>query len=142
MNDNRAKIARREMLAALAGLGVGTAVFHRALAARAATAPKITPEMVEQAEWISGLELSEEDRVVVNRARRAQRFLTQPFFSTEQFTNIPGRYVDLAETLRGFREILEGKHDDVPEQAFYMVGTIDEALAKAERLAEESRSGG
>jgi F-type H+-transporting ATPase subunit beta len=87
-------------------------------------------------------ELSEEDRVAVNRARRAQRFLTQPFFSTELFTSIPGRYVPLVETLRGFREILEGKHDDVPEQAFYMVGTIDEAIAKAERLAEESRSGG
>jgi F-type H+-transporting ATPase subunit beta len=87
-------------------------------------------------------ELSEEDRVTVNRARRAQRFLTQPFFSTEQFTNIPGRYVPLEETLRGFREILEGRHDDLPEQAFYMVGTIDDALRKAERLAAEDELGG
>ena len=87
-------------------------------------------------------ELSEEDRLIVNRARRAQRFLTQPFFSTERFTNIPGRFVSLQETLRGFREILDGQHDDAPEQAFYMVGTIDEASAKAQRLAEEGRSSG
>jgi F-type H+-transporting ATPase subunit beta len=87
-------------------------------------------------------ELSEEDRKIVNRARKAQRYLTQPFFSTEQFTNLPGRYVPLAETLRGFREILDGQHDDVPEQAFYMVGTIEEALSKAETLAGEGRSGG
>ena len=87
-------------------------------------------------------ELSEEDRTVVNRARKAQRFLTQPFFSTEQFTNLPGRYVPLNETIRGFREILEGKHDDVPEQAFYMVGTVDEALEKAERMVVEGRRGG
>ena len=87
-------------------------------------------------------ELSEEDRAIVGRARRAQRFLTQPFYSTEQFTNLPGRYVPLEETLRGFREILDGRHDDVPEQAFYMVGTVDEALEKAERLQAEGRSGG
>jgi len=80
-------------------------------------------------------ELSEEDRLAVNRARRIQRFLTQPFFVSEPFTGLPGRYVPLAETLRGFREILEGRHDDVPEQAFYMVGTIDEAVAKAKQLA-------
>ncbi len=80
-------------------------------------------------------ELSEEDRLVVHRARRLQRFLTQPFFSTEQFTGMPGRYVPLEETLRGFEEILEGKHDDLPEQAFYMVGTIDEAVAKAKTLS-------
>ena len=79
-------------------------------------------------------ELSEEDKVIVRRARRIQRFLTQPFFSTEQFTGVPGRYVPLHETLRGFREIVEGKHDDLPEQAFYMVGTIDEAVEKAKRL--------
>jgi F-type H+-transporting ATPase subunit beta len=82
-------------------------------------------------------ELSPEDRQTVGRARRAQRFLTQPFYSTEQFTGFPGRYVPLEETLRGFSEILEGRHDEVPEQAFYMVGTIDEALSKAERLAAE-----
>ena len=87
-------------------------------------------------------ELSDEDRLAVNRARKAQRFLTQPFFSTEQFTNLPGQYVPLDETLRGFREIYQGRHDDVPEQAFYMVGTIDDATAKARRLAEEGRSGG
>jgi F-type H+-transporting ATPase subunit beta len=87
-------------------------------------------------------ELSEQDRLIVSRARRAQRFLTQPFFSTEQFTGIEGRYVPLEETLRGFREILDGRHDDVPEQAFYMVGTIDDALAKAQRLAAEGAVGG
>jgi F-type H+-transporting ATPase subunit beta len=87
-------------------------------------------------------ELSEEDRLIVGRARRAQRFLTQPFYSTEQFTGFPGRYVPLEETLRGFSEILEGRHDDVPEQAFYMVGTIDQVLDKAEHLAAEGRSVG
>jgi len=87
-------------------------------------------------------ELSEEDRLVVNRARKAQRFLTQPFYSTQQFTSLPGRYVPLDETLRGFREILSGRHDDVPEQAFYMVGTIDEALETAEQIAAEGRQGG
>ena len=78
----------------------------------------------------------------MNRARKAQRFLTQPFHSTQQFTGLPGRYVPLEETLRGFREILSGRHDDVPEQAFYMVGTIDEALEKAEQIAVEGRQGG
>jgi F-type H+-transporting ATPase subunit beta len=87
-------------------------------------------------------ELSEQDRLIVGRARRAQRFLTQPFFSTEQFTGIEGRYVLLSETLRGFRELLDGRHDNVPEQAFYMVGTIDDVLAKAERLAAEGTGGG
>jgi F-type H+-transporting ATPase subunit beta len=85
-------------------------------------------------------ELSEEDRVAVNRARRLQRFLTQPFFVSEPFTGIPGRYVSLPETLRGFREILEGRHDDLPEQAFYMVGSIDEAVEKAKELAETGES--
>jgi len=79
-------------------------------------------------------ELSEEDRLAVGRARRLQRFLTQPFFVSEPFTGTPGRYVPLAETLRGFREILEGRHDDLPEQAFYMVGTIDEAIDRAKEL--------
>ena len=87
-------------------------------------------------------ELSEADRLTVNRARRVQRFLTQPFFVSEPFTGLPGRYVPLAETLRGFREVLEGCHDDLPEQAFYMVGTIDEAVAKAKRLENDtSRQG-
>jgi len=79
-------------------------------------------------------ELSDEDRLAVNRARKLQRFLTQPFFVAEPFTGMPGRFVPLAETLRGFREILEGRYDDLPEQAFYMVGTIDEAVDKARSL--------
>ncbi|MFW6386354.1 MAG: F0F1 ATP synthase subunit beta [Bacillota bacterium] len=79
-------------------------------------------------------ELSEEDKIVVNRARRIERFLSQPFFVAEQFTGKPGTYVELEDTIRGFREILDGKHDDLPEEAFYMVGTIEEAVAKAEKL--------
>jgi F-type H+-transporting ATPase subunit beta len=79
-------------------------------------------------------ELSEADRIAVNRARRLQRFLTQPFFVSEPFTGMPGRYVPLEETLRGFREIVEGRHDGLPEQAFYMVGTIDEAVEKARQM--------
>jgi F-type H+-transporting ATPase subunit beta len=79
-------------------------------------------------------ELSDEDKIVVRRARRLQRFLSQPFFVAEAYTAIPGRYVSLADTIRGFKEILDGRHDDVPEQAFFMVGTIDEALKKAETL--------
>ncbi|RLB11882.1 MAG: F0F1 ATP synthase subunit beta, partial [Deltaproteobacteria bacterium] len=80
-------------------------------------------------------ELSEEDKLIVARARRIQRFLSQPFHVAEQFTGTPGRYVPLKETIRGFKEIVEGKHDDLPEAAFYMVGNIDEAVEKAERLA-------
>lgn len=79
-------------------------------------------------------ELSEDDKMVVARARKIQRFLTQPFFVAEQFTSVPGRYVTIAETIRGFREILDGKHDNLPEQAFYMVGTIDEAVERAKTL--------
>ena len=79
-------------------------------------------------------ELSEEDRIVVSRARKIERFLSQPFFVAEQFTGVPGRYVPLQETIQGFREIAEGKHDDVPEQAFYMVGNIEEALSKAGQI--------
>ncbi len=79
-------------------------------------------------------ELSEEDKMVVARARKIQRFLTQPFFVAEQFTSVPGRYVTIAETIRGFREILDGKHDLLPEQAFYMVGTIEEAVERAKTL--------
>jgi F-type H+-transporting ATPase subunit beta len=79
-------------------------------------------------------ELSEEDKLVVARARKAQRFLSQPFFVAEQFTGMKGAYVDIKDTIRGFREILDGKHDDIPEQAFYLVGTIEEALEKAKRL--------
>lgn len=79
-------------------------------------------------------ELSDEDKLVVARARRIQRFLTQPFFVAEQFTATPGKYVGIKETIRGFKEILEGKHDELPEQAFYMVGGIDEAVEKAKNL--------
>lgn len=79
-------------------------------------------------------ELSEEDKQVVNRARKVQRFLSQPMFVAEQFTGMPGKYVDIKDTVRGFREILDGKHDNVPEQAFYMVGGIEEVLEKAKRL--------
>ena len=80
-------------------------------------------------------ELSEEDKLIVKRARKIQRFLSQPMFVAEQFTSIPGKYVPVKETVRGFKEILEGKHDDLPEQAFLMVGTIDEAVEKAKQLA-------
>ncbi len=79
-------------------------------------------------------ELSEDDKLVVARARRIQRFLSQPFFVAEQFTGLQGRYVDVKDTVRGFKEILDGKHDALPEQAFYMVGTIEEAVEKAKKM--------
>ena len=79
-------------------------------------------------------ELSEEDKLVVTRARKIQRFLSQPYFVAEVFTGAPGKYVSLKETIRGFKEIAEGKHDALPEQAFYMVGTIDDAVEKAKTL--------
>jgi F-type H+/Na+-transporting ATPase subunit beta len=79
-------------------------------------------------------ELSEEDKLVVARARKIQRFLSQPFFVAEQFTGRPGKYVKVADTIKGFKEIVEGKHDEIPEQAFYMVGTIDEVLQQAEKM--------
>jgi F-type H+-transporting ATPase subunit beta len=82
-------------------------------------------------------ELSDEDRQTVARARKIQRFLTQPFFVAEQFTGQEGRYVSVKDTVRGFQEILAGKHDELPEQAFYMVGTIEEAVEKAARMAAE-----
>lgn len=81
-------------------------------------------------------ELSEEDKETVNRARKIQRFLSQPFFVAEQFSGIPGKYVKIADTIRGFKEIIEGKHDELPEQAFYMVGTIEEAVEKAKTIEE------
>jgi F-type H+-transporting ATPase subunit beta len=80
-------------------------------------------------------ELSDEDKIVVARARKMQRFLSQPFFVAAQFTGQEGKFVSVPDTVRGFKEIIEGKHDDLPEQAFYMVGGIEEAVAKAERLA-------
>ena len=79
-------------------------------------------------------ELSEEDKLSVSRARKIQKFLSQPFFVAEQFTGLKGKYVPIADTVRSFREIVDGKHDDVPEQAFYMVGAIEEALANAEKM--------
>jgi len=83
-------------------------------------------------------ELSDEDQTTVGRAQRMQRYLTQPFFVGEVFTGIPGQYVPVAETVRGFKEILEGKHDDLPVQAFYMVGTIDQAVEKGKKMQEEA----
>jgi F-type H+-transporting ATPase subunit beta len=82
-------------------------------------------------------ELSEDDKMVVARARKIQRFLSQPFFVAQEFTGTEGKYVKLEDTVKGFKELVEGKHDDVPEQAFYMVGTIEEALEKAKRMSAE-----
>jgi F-type H+-transporting ATPase subunit beta len=79
-------------------------------------------------------ELSEDDKLIVARARKIQRFLSQPFYVAEMFTGTPGVYVPLKETIRSFREILDGKHDDLPEAAFYMVGTIEDAIKRAETL--------
>ena len=81
-------------------------------------------------------ELSDEDKLAVARARKIQRFLSQPFFVAEQFTGSPGRYVKVADTVKSFKEIVEGKHDELPEQAFYMVGDIGEAMEKAKKLRE------
>jgi F-type H+-transporting ATPase subunit beta len=81
-------------------------------------------------------ELSDEDKLIVARARKLQRFLSQPFFVAEVFTGSPGRYVKLADTIKGFKEIVEGKHDELPEQAFYMVGGIEEAQEKAAKMRE------
>jgi F-type H+-transporting ATPase subunit beta len=82
-------------------------------------------------------ELSEDDKLTVSRARKIQKFLSQPFNVAEAFTGTKGKYVKLAETVRSFKEVIEGKHDDLPEQAFYMVGGIDEVIEKAERLKKE-----
>jgi len=79
-------------------------------------------------------ELSEEDRLVVRRARRIQRFFSQPFSVAEQFTGIPGRYVKLEDTIKGFKEIIDGKHDNLPEAAFMFVGTIEEVVEKAKKM--------
>ncbi|MBP8274204.1 MAG: F0F1 ATP synthase subunit beta, partial [Acidobacteria bacterium] len=76
-------------------------------------------------------ELSEDDKLTVSRARKIQKFLSQPFFVAEQFTGLKGKYVSIADTIKGFKEIIDGKHDEVPEQAFYLVGTIEEVLEKA-----------
>jgi len=83
-------------------------------------------------------ELSEDDKLVVARARKIQRFLSQPFHVAEQFTNAPGKFVELADTIRSFKAIVDGKCDDMPEQSFYMVGAIDEAREKAQKMAAEA----
>ena len=82
-------------------------------------------------------ELSDEDKLVVTRARKIQRFLSQPFYVAEVFTGTPGAYVQVKDTIKGFKELVEGKHDDIPEQAFYMVGTIEQAAEKAKKMAAE-----
>src|SRR5204862_7254409 len=87
-------------------------------------------------------ELSDEDRLIVQRARKIERFLSQPMFVAEVFTGQPGKYVKLEDTIRGFTEILDGKHDDLPEQAFYMVGTIDDAVAKGRDSGSEDEEAG
>ena len=79
-------------------------------------------------------ELSEEQKLIVSRARKIQRFLSQPFHVAEQFTGFPGKYVKVEDTVRSFKEIIDGKHDAIPEQAFYMKGSIDEVLAAAEQM--------
>ncbi|HTP12491.1 MAG TPA: F0F1 ATP synthase subunit beta, partial [Bacteroidota bacterium] len=79
-------------------------------------------------------ELSDEDKLTVSRARKIQKFLSQPFFVAEQFTGLPGKYVQLEDTIRGFKGIIEGEHDDLPENAFLYVGTIEEAIEQAKKL--------
>jgi F-type H+-transporting ATPase subunit beta len=83
-------------------------------------------------------ELSEEDKLTVARARKIERFLSQPFFVAEVFTGTPGKLVDLADTIRGFKGLVEGKYDHLPEAAFYMVGSIEEAIERGKRLAAEA----
>jgi F-type H+-transporting ATPase subunit beta len=83
-------------------------------------------------------ELSEEDRLTVSRARKVQKFLSQPFFVAEQFTGYKGRFVKVEDTVRSFKEIIEGKHDEIPEQAFYMKGAIEEVLEAAEKAKSEA----
>ncbi len=122
-------------LLTLAGVGEE----HYAIATRVRALLARYQELQDVIAILGMEELSEEDRLAVNRARRVQRFLTQPFFVSEPFTGLSGRYVPLTETLRGFREILEGRHDDLPEQAFYMIGSIEEAVAQARQLDEETR---
>jgi len=83
-------------------------------------------------------ELSEDDKIVVARARKIQRFLSQPFDVAKAFTGVEGKYVELKDTIRSFRGLVDGKYDHLPEQAFYMVGPIEEAVERAERMAKES----
>ena len=91
-----------------------------------------------QRTWVGSSASTPSDKITVSRARKIQRFLSQPFSVAEQFTGMEGKYVPVKETVRGFKEILEGKHDDLPESAFLFVGTIDEAVEKAKKLAAET----
>ncbi len=84
-------------------------------------------------------ELSDEDKLIVQRARKIERFLGQPFFVAEQFTGLPGQYIKLSDTIKGFREIIEGLHDDLPEQAFINVGTIEMAAEKGKQILERQK---
>lgn len=119
----------------LSPLIVGEEHYHVAMQVKATIARY---EELQDLIAILGMEeLSPADQQTVIRARRLQRFLTQPFFSAEPFTGNPGKFVSLVETIRGFREILEGRYDDLPEQAFYMVGTLEDVLEKAERLNKQ-----
>ena len=135
----------------IAELGIYPAVDPLASASRILSPDVVGEEHYRVARWVQSTlqryrelqdiiailgmdELSEEDKLSVNRARKIQRFLSQPFFVAEQFTSIPGKFVKIEDTIRSFREILEGKHDSVPEQAFLLVGTIEDALEKAEKL--------
>ena len=92
------------------------------------------PDPISYLRRVSGDELSEDDRLTVDRARKIERFLSQPFFVAEVFTGAPGKYVSLDDTIKGFQAILNGELDDLPEQAFYLVGNLEEAKAKAEKL--------
>src|SRR5476649_1350454 len=109
---------------------------HYAVARRVQTVLQRYKELQDIIAILGMDELSDEDKLTVARARKVQRFLSQPFHVAEQFTGIHGAYVKLEETIRSFEELLDGKHDNLPEQAFYMVGTIDEALEKAKGLAK------
>jgi F-type H+-transporting ATPase subunit beta len=84
-------------------------------------------------------ELSEDDKLTVSRARKISRFFSQPFFVAEQFTNTPGKFVELADTIRSFKAIVDGEYDHLPEQAFYMVGAIEEVTTKAQKMAADSK---
>ena len=86
---------------------------------------------------LTPISLFDEDKLIVSRARKIQRFFSQPFHVAEQFTGREGKYVKLEDTIKGFKEIIEGKHDDLPEQAFYMVGTIEEAIERGKQIAAE-----
>ncbi len=82
-------------------------------------------------------ELSDEDKLIVSRARKIQRFFSQPFFVAQQFTGLEGKYVKLEDTIRGFREVIDGKHDDIPEQAFFMAGGIEDVIQNAKKLGQQ-----